>query len=78
MNKIAVILLLSGSLLVVGCSRSTTDTTAGANPTPSQKSEKEQRVKAKTVEAKPLKAEPKGDQPILAVSPSPSDSAPQP
>jgi PBP1b-binding outer membrane lipoprotein LpoB len=76
MNKITTILLLTGSLLVVGCSRPTTDATAVATPTPSQKSEKEQRTKAKTVEAKPLKAGPKEDQPILAVSPSPSPSAP--
>jgi hypothetical protein len=77
MNKIAVILLLSGSLLVVGCSRPATDATAGATPTPSHKSDKEQRTKAKTVEAKPLKAEPQEDKPIRAVSPS-SSTAPTP
>jgi PBP1b-binding outer membrane lipoprotein LpoB len=74
MNKIAVILLLGGSLLVVGCSRPTTD----ATPTPSQKSEKEQKAKAKAVEAKPLKTEPMEDQPILAVSPSSAASTPKP
>jgi len=78
MNRIVVVLLLSGCLLATGCSRPTAEVPAVATPTPLQKAEqavqKEQTVKANAVEGQAMKAEPMEDQPIMAVSPSPSPS----
>jgi PBP1b-binding outer membrane lipoprotein LpoB len=83
MKRTVVILLLSGFLFAVGCSRPTAEAPAVAQATPTpQKSEQEvqqeQTVKAKTVEAHVMKAEPMDDKPIMAVSPSPSASTPKP
>jgi PBP1b-binding outer membrane lipoprotein LpoB len=82
MNKIVIILFLSSSLLLAGCSRPTTDATAMATPTPHRKSEgepeKEQKLKAQVVEAKARPVEPMQDAPVMAISPSPSASARNP
>jgi PBP1b-binding outer membrane lipoprotein LpoB len=83
MKRTVVILLLSGLLFAVGCSRPTAEAPAAAQATPTpQKSEeevqKEQALKADSTEAHAMKAEPMNDKPIMAVSPSTPASTPKP
>jgi hypothetical protein len=83
MKRTVVILCLSGLLFAAGCSRPTAEAPAAAQATPTpQKSEaeaqKEQAVKADSVEVHAMKAEPMDDKPIMAVSPSAPASTPKP
>jgi hypothetical protein len=78
MNRLIVVLLLGGLLFVTGCSRPTAEAPAVTSPTPLQQSngalQRERKATAKSLEAQVMKAEPMTDQPIMAVSPSPSAS----
>jgi PBP1b-binding outer membrane lipoprotein LpoB len=83
MKRTVVILLLSGLLFAVGCSRPTAEApaTAQATATPQKSDEvvqKKEALKADSVEVHAMKAEPMDDKPIMAVSPSPSASTPKP
>jgi PBP1b-binding outer membrane lipoprotein LpoB len=83
MKSTVVILLLSGLLFAAGCSRPTAEAPAATQATPSpqeskQEVQKEEALKADSVEVHAMKAEPMNDKPIMAVSPSTPASTPKP